>query len=61
MRRRRHARGPRARPPLRAQFVVFDPSNYEQAMRGFIQLQQQYAQLVTTYQLLKAQSRAGAR
>ena len=42
---------------LRAQFVVFDPSNYEQAVRGFIQLQQQYAQLVTTYQLLKAQSR----
>ena len=40
----------------RAQFVVFDPSNYEQAVRGFIQLQQQYAQLVTTYQLLRRQS-----
>ena len=41
----------------RAQFVVFDPSNYAQALRGFIQLQQQYAQLVTTYQLLREQSR----
>jgi hypothetical protein len=41
---------------LRAQFVVFDPTNYEQAVRDFIQLQQQYAQLVTTYQLLRQQS-----
>lgn len=41
----------------RAQFVVFDPSNYEQAIRGFIQLEQQYGQLVTTYQLLKDQSK----
>jgi len=42
---------------LRAQFVVFDPSNYAQALRGFLQLQQQYAQLATTYEFLKAQSR----
>ena len=42
--------------------VVFDPSNYEQAVRGFIQLQQQYAQLVTTYQLLESeQSQTRAR
>lgn len=41
----------------RAQFVVFDPTNYEEAVRGFVQLEQQYGQLVTTYQLLKEQSR----
>jgi hypothetical protein len=41
---------------LRAQFVVFDPTNYEQAILGFVQLQQQYTQLVTTYRLLQEQA-----
>jgi conjugal transfer/entry exclusion protein len=35
--------------------VVFDPSNYAQAIRSFIQLQQQYAQLISIYQQTRAQ------
>jgi hypothetical protein len=41
----------------RAQFVVFDPSNYEEAVRAFLQLQQQYAQLVATYHFMEQQAR----
>jgi len=35
--------------------VVFDPSNYAQAIRSFIQLQQQYAQLIQIYQQSRQQ------
>src|SRR5207302_9510074 len=46
-------------PPGRAFFgpgdVVFDPTNYAQAIRSFIQLQQQYAQLVQIYQQSRQQ------
>src|ERR1019366_439301 len=35
--------------------IVFDPSNYAQAIRSFIQLQQQYAQLVQIYQQSRQQ------
>jgi hypothetical protein len=35
--------------------VVFDPSNYAQAVKSFIQLQQQYAQLVQIYQQSRQQ------
>ena len=45
--------------PARAIFglgdVVFDPTNYAQAIRSFIQLQQQYAQLVQIYQQSRQQ------
>src|SRR6266852_6350993 len=45
--------------PARAIFglgdVVFDPTNYAQAIRNFIQLQQQYAQLVQIYQQSRQQ------
>ena len=39
------------------QLVVFDPSVYGEAVRQFIQLQQQYGELVRTYQLLAEQAR----
>jgi conjugal transfer/entry exclusion protein len=46
-------------PPARAIFglgdVVFDPSNYAQAVRSFIQLEQQYAQLIQIYQQTRQQ------
>src|SRR5438445_6387303 len=35
--------------------VVFDPTNYAQAIKSFIQLQQQYAQLVQIYQQSRQQ------
>lgn len=35
--------------------IVFDPSNYAQAVKSFIQLQQQYAQLVQIYQQARQQ------
>ena len=35
--------------------IVFDPSNYAQAIRSFIQLQQQYAQLVQIYEQSRQQ------
>ncbi len=38
-----------------AQWVVFDPTNYAAAIERLIQLQQQYAQLVQTYQQIRAQ------
>ena len=38
-----------------AQLVVFDPTNYVAALERLIQLQQQYAQLVQTYQQIRAQ------
>jgi len=45
--------------PARAIFglgdVVFDPTNYAQAIKSFIQLQQQYAQLVQIYQQSRQQ------
>jgi len=35
--------------------IVFDPSNYAQAIKSFIQLEQQYAQLVQLYQKARQQ------
>ena len=35
--------------------VVFDPSNYAQAIKSFVQLEQQYAQLVQIYQQSRQQ------
>src|SRR5436190_528056 len=43
--------------PVRAQFfgVVYDPTNYANAVLRYGQLQQQYAQLVLTYQQIRTQ------
>src|SRR3989442_1321323 len=35
--------------------IVFDPSNYAQAVQQLLQLEQQYAQLVQTYQVIRSQ------
>ena len=35
--------------------IVFDPSNYAQALRSFVQLQQQYMQLIQIYQQARMQ------
>jgi conjugal transfer/entry exclusion protein len=35
--------------------IVFDPSNYEEAIQHLIQLQQQYQQLVQTYLMIRNQ------
>jgi hypothetical protein len=35
--------------------VVFDPTNYAQALDRYYQLQQQFAQLVQTYQMIRSQ------
>lgn len=35
--------------------IVFDPSNYGQAVQRLLQLQQQYAQLVQTYEMIQRQ------
>src|SRR5262245_40318101 len=35
--------------------IVFDPTNYAEAIRGVIQLEQQYEQLVATYNQVRAQ------
>jgi hypothetical protein len=35
--------------------IVYDPSNYAQAIQQLAQLEQQYAQLVETYQMIKSQ------
>jgi hypothetical protein len=44
--------------PVSAQLfggIVFDPTNYDNAVARFVQLQHQYAQLVTTYQQIRTQ------
>jgi len=43
--------------PMSAQFfsIVFDPTNYANALSRYAQLQQQYSQLVTTYQQIRTQ------
>jgi len=35
--------------------IVFDPSNFEEALQQVVQLEQQYAQLVQTYQVVQNQ------
>jgi hypothetical protein len=35
--------------------IVFDPSNFEEAVQQLLQLQQQYGQLVQTYQMIRSQ------
>ena len=35
--------------------IVFDPSNYGQAVQQLLQLEQQYAQLVQTYHMIRSQ------
>jgi len=35
--------------------IVFDPNNFEQAIKEFAQLEQEYAQLVQTYQMVRSQ------
>ncbi len=46
-------------PPARAFLgfgdIVFDPTNFEQAVRQLLQMEQQYLQLVQTYRLLNEQ------
>lgn len=42
---------------VRAQFTVFDPTNYAEAVEQLAQLEQQYTQLVRTYELLVTQAR----
>jgi hypothetical protein len=42
---------------VRAQFTVFDPTNYAEAVEQLAQLEQQYSQLVRTYELLVTQAR----
>jgi hypothetical protein len=41
--------------PVSAQFAVFDPANYANALLRYAQLQQQLAQLITTYQQIRTQ------
>jgi len=42
---------------VRAQFTVFDPTNYAEAVEQLAQLEQQYTQLVRTYEWLVTQAR----
>src|SRR5713226_5913341 len=35
--------------------IVFDPTNFEEAVRQLLQMEQQYAQLVQTYQVVRSQ------
>ena len=35
--------------------IVFDPTNYEEAIQQLVQMQQQYMQLVNTYNMVRAQ------
>src|SRR5260370_11150908 len=35
--------------------IVFDPTNFEEAAQQLLQLEQQYAQLVQTYQMVRNQ------
>src|SRR5437762_12937452 len=35
--------------------IVFDPSNYAEAIQELLQMEQQYAQLVQTYQTVRSQ------
>src|SRR4051812_13815248 len=35
--------------------LVFDPTNFEEAVRQLLQMEQQYAQLVQTYQMVRSQ------
>jgi hypothetical protein len=41
----------------RAQFVVFDPTSFEEAIRQGVQLEQQYVQLIRSYQFMVQQAR----
>jgi hypothetical protein len=41
---------------LRAQWTVFDPTNYAEAIKQLVQLEHQYTELVHTYQLLAEQA-----
>jgi hypothetical protein len=42
---------------VRAQFAVFDPTNYAAAVEQLVELEQQYAQLVLTYEFLAIQAK----
>src|SRR6266705_253042 len=35
--------------------IVFDPSNYAEAIQQLLQMEQQYAQLLQTYQMVRSQ------
>ena len=35
--------------------IVYDPTNYAQAVQSYLQLEQQYTQLVQTYQMVRSQ------
>jgi hypothetical protein len=35
--------------------IVFDPSNFEEAVQQLLEMEQQYAQLVQTYQMIRRQ------
>jgi len=35
--------------------IVFDPSNFDEAVQQLVQMEQQYAQLVQTYQMIRSQ------
>src|SRR5436309_15694534 len=35
--------------------IVFDPSNFEEAVQQLLEMQQQYAQLVQSYQMIRNQ------
>ena len=41
--------------PARAQWVVFDPTNFEMAVQHLAEMIEQYTQLVRTYQQIRAQ------
>jgi hypothetical protein len=41
--------------PLSAQFIVFDPTVFDNAVTQLIQLEQTYAQIVSTYQTIRTQ------
>lgn len=41
--------------PLSAQWVVFDPSNFANAVEQLFRLEEQYRQLVTTYEQIRTQ------
>src|SRR5258708_19068057 len=35
--------------------IVFDPSNFEEAVQQLLQMERQYAQLIQTYQMIRSQ------
>ena len=43
----------------RAQFVVFDPTNYGNAVLRYLELQQQFTELVETYEQIRTQATIG--